>query len=64
LLTGYAYETVANQPILTGQTSGTAEDVSIPQPAGSQSGSQSKVQLGLLALGASGLPAWRREETN
>jgi hypothetical protein len=64
LLTGYAYETVANQPILTGQTSGTAEDLSIPRPAGSQSGSQSKVQLGLLALGASGLPAWRREETN
>jgi len=57
-LTGYAYETVANQPILTGKTSGTAEDASITLPAGSQS----KVQLGLLALGASGLTVWRREE--
>jgi len=57
-LTGYAYETVANQPILTGKTSGTAEEASITLPAGSRS----RVQLGLLALGVSGLTVWRREE--
>lgn len=57
-LTGYAYETVANQPILTGQISGTEEESSL-KPV---SGSQSKVQLGLLALGSSGLAAWRREK--
>jgi hypothetical protein len=58
LLTGYAYETVANQPIVTGQTSGTAEESALARPAGLQS----KVQLGLLALGAGGLSAWRRED--
>jgi hypothetical protein len=58
LLTGYAYETVANQPILTGKTSGTAEESSLTRPASSQS----NVQLGLLALGSRGLSAWRRED--
>ena len=58
LLTGYAYETVANQPILTGQISRTPEQSSLTPPAASHS----KFQLGLLALGYSGLPAWRREE--
>jgi len=57
-LTGYAYETVPNQPILTGQVSGTAEESSLAQPAASRS----KAQLGLLALGTSGLAAWRRED--
>ena len=57
-LTGYAYETVANQPILTGQSSGTAEENALTRPAALQS----EVQLGLLALGSSGLCAWRREE--
>jgi hypothetical protein len=58
LLTGYAYETVANQPIVTGQTSGTAEESSLTRPASSHS----NVQLGLLALGSHGLSAWRRED--
>jgi hypothetical protein len=59
LLTGYAYETVANQPILTGQVSGTSEQSSLTPPAASQS----KFQLGLLAEGYRGLAAWRREGT-
>ncbi|MFZ0420109.1 MAG: hypothetical protein WAM04_18550 [Candidatus Sulfotelmatobacter sp.] len=58
-LTGYAYETVANQPILTGQISGTAEQSAITSPATSH-----PVQLGLLALGSPGLSVWRREGTN
>jgi hypothetical protein len=60
LLTGYAYETVANQPILTGKISGTAEESALIRPAASHS----NVQLGLLALGSAGLVAWRREQTD
>jgi hypothetical protein len=60
---GYAYETVPNQPILTGATSSSNKDAAVsdppvlpaPQPA----------SLGLLARGASGLSVWRRwEEMN
>lgn len=57
-LTGYAYETVANQPILTGQISGTAEDASKSR----REDSHYEAQLGLLALGSPGLTAWRRED--
>ena len=54
-LDGYAYETVANQPIFTGKTSGTIAEVNSmqgldPQPA----------TLGMLAAGARGLEIWRR----
>jgi hypothetical protein len=58
LLTGYAYETVANQPILTGQTSGTSEESSLASPQASHPA----LQLGLLALGSRGLAAWRRDD--
>jgi hypothetical protein len=58
LLTGYAYETVANTPILTGQTSGTADNALLARPADSKAPS-----LCLLALGMPGLTTWRREET-
>ncbi len=46
-LTGYAYETVANKPIITGKTKG--PDVITVQPG----------SLGHLAAGASAIPAWR-----
>jgi hypothetical protein len=78
-LTGYAYETVANQSIKAGQIGGTNDDnaVFLPDPA---SPDQATVQgtgnpaakpssasahsntLGALALGANGMPLWRREE--
>ena len=48
-LLGYAYDTVANQGIRAGQT--TSPATSTPEPA----------TLGLLALGAAGLAAWRRK---
>lgn len=46
-LTGYAYETVPNKPIITGKTKG--PDVITVQPA----------SLGRLAQGSAGLAAWR-----
>jgi len=46
-LTGYAYETIPNKPIIAGKTKG--PDVSTAQPA----------RLGRLAAGASAMPAWR-----
>ena len=61
LLTGYAYETVPNRPIVAGRESGTEDsDDSAQQggasaePAGAQAAS-----LGRLAQGALGLSAWR-----
>jgi len=44
---GYAYETVANKPIVTGRTKG--PDVITARPG----------SLGHLAAGASAIPAWR-----
>ena len=64
-LTGYAYETLPNRPIIAGKTHD-EDDVDpgsgasltnpipdIPRPA----------TLGLLALGSPGLPIWRRKES-
>jgi hypothetical protein len=61
-LTGYAYETIPDKPIVTGQTKGpdgggqpdsTAARAPIPQP----------VTLGLLALGSPALSIWRRDDS-
>jgi len=49
-LTGYAYETVANKPIVTGKTKGS--DVIASEEA----------SLGCLARGASGISAWREKK--
>jgi len=58
-LTGYAYQTIPNKPIITGKTKGTddgeptaAFNTHTPKPA----------TLGMLALGAPRLAIWRREE--
>jgi hypothetical protein len=53
LLTGYAYETVPNRPIVTGKTSG-ADEVGQTR--------HSAATLGMLALGSAELAAWRRDE--
>lgn len=65
-ITGYAYETVANKPILAGAGAETAvvtakptAEVHVPQHSRNQGGTS----LGMLALGADGLSLWRREET-
>lgn len=65
-VTGYAYETVANKPILAG-TAGTAAaaldspsaDLELPQSVGNHHGPS----LGMLAVGADAMPMWRREES-
>lgn len=49
-LTGYAYETIPNKPIITGKTKG--PDVITLEPA----------TLGRLAQGASGISAWREKK--
>lgn len=56
VLTGYAYETVPNRPILTGKTSTAAEVASTTLPGANA------LTLGVLAQGAMGLSIWRREE--
>ena len=57
VLDGYAYETVPNQAIDTGKTSGPVTQASftplpVPQPA----------TLGMLAQGSRGLSIWRKDE--
>jgi hypothetical protein len=60
LLTGYAYETIPNRPIVAGKTSGPAEPESpaffSPPPV-----PRRLPTLGLLAMGSSGLSVWRRD---
>jgi hypothetical protein len=58
-LTGYAYETIPDKPIIAGATKGpddgepTSLNTPTPEPA----------TLGALAMGAPGLSIWRRDES-
>jgi|HubBroStandDraft_1064217.scaffolds.fasta_scaffold182397_1 hypothetical protein len=67
-LTGYAYETIPNKPIIAGRTKGTddlsAQDLS-PDAALTNpiSKKHQPATLGALALGAPGLFVWRRKES-
>ncbi len=49
VITGYAYETISNKPIIAGKTKG--PDVVTVEPA----------SLGHLARGASAIPTWRKQ---
>lgn len=55
ILLGYAYETNPGQSILAGQITASAVNIEPERPTG--------VSLGGLALGANGLPLWRKEIT-
>lgn len=61
-LTGYAYETIPNKPIITGKTKGPddnsleASNVSLTTPP------SKPATLGMLAMGSPALSIWRREE--
>lgn len=57
VLNGYAYETVPNQPIETGKTSGPVAVLDSATPLGPRPAS-----LGMLAQGSRGLSIWRRSE--
>jgi hypothetical protein len=64
-ITGYAYETIANKPIIAGQTMGTDEidnHVDEANPAPLTTLRPQPATLGALAMGAPGLSIWRREE--
>ena len=59
-LTGYAYETIPNKPILAGQTAG-SDDASYFAPDLIAPASQ-RASLGMLARGSDAIAIWRREE--
>lgn len=59
-ITGYAYETIPNKPILTGATAEADEAALTPSELTPQA--PQPAMLGYLALGAAGLAPWRREE--
>jgi hypothetical protein len=61
VLTGYAYETIANKPIIEGHTSGPEEAGSFA-PAELLAPASTSASLGMLARGAETLTIWRREE--
>jgi hypothetical protein len=63
-LTGYAYETVANRPIIAGKTKGPDEIAGLEATTSASFGPPTRepAALGLLALGAPGVSIWRREE--
>jgi hypothetical protein len=61
-LTGYAYETIPNKPIVTGKTKGPEEVSSEESNAKAAIRTIEQPRLGLLALGWSGISAWRRED--
>jgi hypothetical protein len=58
-LTGYAYETIPDKPIIAGATKG-PEDAERSESSNTPS---SLTAVGVLALGAPGLSIWRREES-
>ncbi|MFZ0321584.1 MAG: hypothetical protein WAL56_20840 [Candidatus Sulfotelmatobacter sp.] len=61
-ITGYAYETTPNKIITTGVTTGAADDARLMEPTDSLAPGSAPASLGMLALGAPGLVAWRRLE--
>jgi hypothetical protein len=65
VLTGYAYETIPNKPIVTGKTKGPDDlgNVAQPSPAALRAPTHQPASLGLLAMGARALSIWRLEES-
>ena len=64
-LTGYAYETIPNKSIIAGKTKGPDNEVGGEQVSSASPASPAPAPktLGILALGAQGVPLWRRKES-
>jgi hypothetical protein len=65
-LTGYAYETTPNKPIMTGRIKGSEKvgnSLEIPNHATLTTPAPKPASLGLLALGSPALSIWRRKES-
>jgi hypothetical protein len=60
-LTGYAYETIPNKPIIAGATK-EADDDNQPAGVSFKTNAPERATLGMLALGAPGLSIWRRKD--
>jgi hypothetical protein len=60
-LTGFAYETIPNKPIIAGKTSELATSAKV-QPEQLPAPVRGLATLGLLARGANGLSIWRRDD--
>lgn len=61
IITGYAYETIPNKPLLAGEKSGPVK-VSAADRTEMLAPMKQPASLGLLARGVDGLAIWRREE--
>lgn len=61
-ITGYAYETTPGKAIVTGVTHGPVGAANLTQPDMATPQVSAPASLGMLALGAPGLAAWRRQE--
>jgi hypothetical protein len=59
-MTGYAFETRPNEPIQAGQTAD-VPSASLILPEGRTATYRQPAGLGVLALGSTGLDAWRRD---
>jgi hypothetical protein len=57
-LTGYAYETIPNKPIVTGKIRGTSES-NAEKSGPSANATRPPATLGMLSAGVSALPLWR-----
>jgi hypothetical protein len=60
-ITGYAYETMPDTPIVTGKTKG-PNTIGADQPVALRARPTRAATLSLLAMGSHGLSVWRREE--
>ncbi|HXM61061.1 MAG TPA: hypothetical protein VN950_09390 [Terriglobales bacterium] len=63
-LTGYAYETIANKPIVTGKTKGPTETANAGQSPTTALNApvRAPATVGMLALGWPALSIWRRQD--
>jgi len=62
-LTGYAYETIPNKPIIAGDKKAESSSVEQPNPAALTIPTPKPASLGLLAMGSPALSIWRRKES-